>query len=70
MFIERLKLSEQTNLSLSKPNENSLPTHMICRYNHKAYYNYVSVNDRIIPFYICESCEVVYRYQELQPITE
>ncbi len=42
-----------------------LPSRMLCPSKHETHKAYTSVNsEEKIPFYICEPCKIVYRYQE------
>lgn len=71
MLSDKVKLSEHSNLILATPISVVLPTTMLCKYNHKVNgYTIFATNGHTIPFYLCELCEVVYRYQELIPLTD
>jgi len=67
---ERIKLGEMAATELSRPRESGeLPIRMMCQYGHHAKRNLIMITGSIrVPFYVCESCQVIYRYQELKLI--
>jgi len=42
----------------------NLPAVMVCKHGHSVTKNTVSTGSLTIPFYLCGSCEVVFRYHE------
>lgn len=65
MFFDDAKPTEHVLLELGKPpTSDNLPGRMWCPAKHYAFRSIYQLHDIRIPFYVCESCLVVYRYQE------
>lgn len=64
-FFDNATPSEHILLKLTQPpTSDELPGRMWCPSKHDTFKIYFSMKQEKIPFYVCELCMTVYRYQE------